>query len=139
MLGGCATGPSEQELRQALAAEVRKDDERYNQRMDRYGGVKWEMDGSRCSLTRSHRRLAVRSTEIEIRKTGGRTTVYEAEVPRIIETYIKSGFTEDECRAAPERKLEPQRVVDKYEYDNVTRKWHQERRGGIGGLFGISG
>jgi hypothetical protein len=139
VVAGCAvSGPSQQELRGGLVAQVREDAERYNQRMDRYDAPKWEIDGSSCSLIRSRRKLAVKSEEITIRATGGRTTVYDAQVPHVIETYIKSGTTEQECREAPERKLEPQRVTYKYEWDSVTKRWHQARTGGIGDAFGIA-
>ncbi|HUT74544.1 MAG TPA: hypothetical protein VM221_06880 [Armatimonadota bacterium] len=139
VVAGCAASrPSEQELRAALVTQVREDAERYNQRMDRYDAPKWEIDGSSCSLMRSRRKPAVKSEEITIRETGGRTTVYDSQVPHVIETYIKSGSTEEECREAPERKLEPQRVTYKYEWDSVTKRWHQARTGGIGDTFGIA-
>ena len=137
-IGGCGpTGPSEQELRAALVEEIQKDDTEYNQRLDRWGPPKPEIDGSSFSMTRSHRQLAVKPAQLVIRKTGGHTTIYEAEAPRIIETWIKTGLTEEECLDAPERKLEPQRVNDKYEYDVVRKQWHEVKFAGPGGLLGM--
>ncbi|UCH36521.1 MAG: hypothetical protein JSV65_09255 [Armatimonadota bacterium] len=137
-IAGCGpSGPTEQELRAALVEEIQKDDREYNQRMDRWGPPKPEIDGSSFSMTRSGRQLAVPASEIEIRETGGRTTVYEADVPREIETYIKTGLNYDECLAAPERKLDPQQVTDKYEYDVVRKKWHEVKFEGPGGLLGM--
>jgi len=136
VVAGCSRGPTEQQLRAPLVAQVREDIERYNQRMDRYGGVKWEIDGSSCSLTRSRRELAAKPSQIQIRSTGGRTTVYDAEVPETIRTYIKSGLTEPECLEAVERALEPQQVTVHYEWDSVTRTWHQARTGDVSDLLG---
>jgi len=139
-IAGCSvSGPSAQELRAALVGQIHKDDTEYNQRLNRWGPPMPEIDGSSFSMTRMHRKLAVNAAQLEIRKTGGHTTVYEAEVPRIIQTYIRSGVTEEECLAAPERKLEPQRVVTKYEYDVVRRQWHEVKLGAPGGLLGWLG
>lgn len=135
LIAGCSSGPSEQELRAALVGAIREGNEQYNERMNRYGEPKPEIDGSGYSTIRSRRRLAVRSLEIEIRETGGRTTVYEAGVPMAIETYIKTGATAPECMAAPERKLEPQTVTSTYRYDVVRHEWHEAKFGG-GGLLG---
>jgi hypothetical protein len=136
-IAGCSvSGPGEQELRAALVEQIHKDDTEYNQRVDRWAPPKPEIDGSSFSMTRMHRKLAVSPAQLEIRKTGGHTTVYEAEVPRIIQTWIKTGLSEEECLAAPERRLEPQRVVTKYEYDVVRRQWHEAMLGGPGGLLG---
>ena len=137
-LAGCGpSGPSERELRAALIAQVRDDDAFYNQRMDRWGRPKPEIDGSSFSMVRSYRESAVKPSELGIRKTGGRTTTYEADVPRIIQTYIKTGLTEEECLAASPRELEPQRVTDKYEYEMVRRAWHRANPLGMGGGLGL--
>jgi len=135
-VAGCSSGgPTEQELRAALVEAIHKDNQRYNQRMNRYGDPKPEIDGSSFSMVRSRRKLAVRPSGIEIRETGGRTTVYEAEVPIAIQTHIKTGVTERECMEAPERKLEPQRVSSRYTYDVVRHEWHEAKSRG-GSLLG---
>jgi len=136
-VAGCApSGPTEQELRAALVERVHQDDVEYNQRMDRWGAPRPEIDGSSFSMTRSHREMAIKPAQIKIRSTGGRTTTYEAEVPRIITTTIKTGLTDEECLAAPERQLQPQPVNDKYEYDNVRNQWHEVKFSAPGGLLG---
>jgi len=139
-IAGCGVaGPSRQQLRAALVKQIRADDAAYNRRVDRWQTPKPDMDGSVYSMTRMHRTLAVPPAQIKIVKTKGRTTVYEAQAPRVTETYIKTGSNPEECLAAPERKLEPQRVVTKYEYDTVTNQWQAvlPGLGGLGGLLGM--
>jgi len=139
MLGiaGCApTLPTEQELRAALIEQVRADDAEYNRRMDRWGAPKSEIDGSSFSMTRTHRALTS-AADIKIRKTKGHTTIFEADVPRVIATTIKTGLTDEECLAAPERNLEPQSVTSKYEWDNVRKTWHEVKFAAPGGLLGM--
>jgi hypothetical protein len=137
-VSGCApAGPTEQELRAALIEQVHQDDAEYNQRMDRWGAPRPEVDGSSFTMTRSHRAMAVKPAQIKLRRTGGRTTTYEADVPKLITTTIKSGLTEEECLAAPERQLPPQRVNDKYHYDNVRNQWHEVKFSAPGGLPGL--
>jgi hypothetical protein len=136
-IAGCGPSlPTEQELRATLVEQARKDDLDYNQRMDRWGAPKPEIDGSSFSMTRSHRALTS-PADIKISKTKGHTTIFEAEVPRVIETTIKTGLTEQECLEAPERQLEPQRITTKYEWDNVRKTWHEVKFGGVGGLLGM--
>ena len=138
-IAGCGLrGPSPQQLRAALVKQVRADDAEYNRRVDRWQEPKPDPDGSVYSSTRMHRSLAVRPAQIRIQQVKGRTTVWQAEVPRTVQTYIKTGSSPEECQAAPERKLEPQRNVTKYEYDTVREKW-QAIMPGVGGLGSLGG
>jgi hypothetical protein len=134
---GCAPAlPTEQELRAALVEQVRADDAAYNRRMDHWGAPKPEIDGSSFSMTRTHRELTS-PADIKIRKTKGHTTIFEADVPRVSQTTIKTGLTEEECLAAPERALEPQSITSKYEWDNVRKTWHEVKFAAPGGLLGM--
>ena len=138
LIAGCGpSGPTESELRSRLLDLARKEVERYNQSMDRYTAPKWEVDGSSCSMMRSHLELAVKPTEVHIHKTGGRTTTFEAQVPYTLQSYIKSGEDEDICEKAPERRLAPETITYDYGFDTVTKQWHRQQKGGIGGAFGL--
>lgn len=137
LLGGCAPAlPTEKELGAALEPVLQQDIREYNQRMDRWTPPKPEIDGSSFSMTRSREEVTP-GAEVTITKTEGHTTVFEAAVPITIQTTIKTGLTEEECLAAPERQLAPQQVTDKYEWDTVSKKWHQVKFGAPGGLLGM--
>jgi hypothetical protein len=137
LVGGCAPAlPSEKDLRAALMPIVKQDVREYNQIMDRWTPPNPEIDGSSFSMTRSRQELAP-DAEVTITRTKGHTTVFEATVPITIETTIKTGLTEDECLAAPERELGPQQITAKYEWDTVRNKWTKVKFGAPGGLIGM--
>ena len=137
LLSGCAPAlPTEKELGAALAPVIQQDIREYNQLMDRWTPPKPEIDGSSFSMTRSREEVTP-DAEVTITRTKGRTTVFEAAVPITMYTTIKTGLTEEECLAAPERQLAPQQITAKYEWDTVRQKWNQVKFNAPGGLLGM--